>query len=524
MYHSATPTHSESAMQYPRSAAGQPPRPTHNSSNSHSLRRSRRPSSDELAEIHGGKRIKANNGTFIRTSPDATERTGHSGPASASSLGHPLSRINAIAAGDYTSYPTSHHRASGSLGSALEHGRDSPLHRRLMATRDEEEDESFPSPRRSFVAPTSAQAAVGNGHASTPVSARPVRVAALAGDEADAVGSPDVDTTVHESLMEMIDEEDPEGPRPARGLRHVRGSVMRNGSRSSINSQDIDDMLAEVVDDDSSRRGGIRPKPRYRGPNSSTTPQAGSAVSTFPIHLGTHSEALSPGQTRSYTPSKGNPAPSVSPAPQLPNSSSRGFVFRNTDVADMEAQQQARSPEDLGHRPSLSGSGSFTGAQPSPPGTSGNHITTQFLPPQSGPPQPKKIYHSKGTGQVIGGQHAAMINPAPSAPVEATPQPSRPIAPTSSFTVDGLPKRTCKQCGQPGRYKDNKCVEKWGPGPQGPGTVCDRCRKKMKRVEKRATQDSAAMNAALNHHQYPIAPAPSGSFSNQVGVLSIGSL
>lgn len=34
--------------------------------------------------------------------------------------------------------------------------------------------------------------------------------------------------------------------------------------------------------------------------------------------------------------------------------------------------------------------------------------------------------------------------------------------------------RTCRQCGLPGRYKEGKCVEKWGPGPQGPGTVCDR--------------------------------------------------
>ncbi|KAL1746890.1 hypothetical protein HDZ31DRAFT_72627 [Schizophyllum fasciatum] len=47
--------------------------------------------------------------------------------------------------------------------------------------------------------------------------------------------------------------------------------------------------------------------------------------------------------------------------------------------------------------------------------------------------------------------------------------------------------RICRQCGQPGRYKDGKCVEKWGPGPMGPGTVCDRCRKKMKRVERRGT-------------------------------------
>ncbi|KAK7458053.1 hypothetical protein VKT23_020787 [Stygiomarasmius scandens] len=45
--------------------------------------------------------------------------------------------------------------------------------------------------------------------------------------------------------------------------------------------------------------------------------------------------------------------------------------------------------------------------------------------------------------------------------------------------------RICRQCGALGRYKDGKCVEKWGPGPCGPGTVCDRCRKKMKRVERR---------------------------------------
>ncbi len=529
MHHTGTPTQPESALYHPRSA-GQAQRPTHNSSNSQSLRRSRRPSSDELAEIHGGKRIKANNGTFIRTSPDASERAGHtshSGPASASSLGHPLGRIGG--AGEFTSYPTSNHRATGSLGNVPEHGRDSPLNRRLMAARDEEEDE-FPSPRRSFVAPTNAQGNHGNGYASAPVSARPGQArdprvtALLAGDDADAIGSPDNDTTVHESLMEMVDEEDPEHSRPMHALRHVRGSVMRNGSRSSINSQDIDDMLAEVVDDETSRLGGngaLRSAAKQRYRNSNPGAATGGVTSSFPIHLGTQSEALSPGHARSYTPSSQTASSkfmsSVSPAPHPANS--RGYVFRNTDVADMEAQAQARSPEELGHRPSLSGSGSFNGANTSPPGNNSNAVTTQFLPPQSGPPQPKKIYHSKGTGQVIGSQHASMMNPVPPVPVEAAPQLSRPVAPTSSFTADGLPKRTCKQCGQPGRYKDSKCVEKWGPGPQGPGTVCDRCRKKMKRVEKRATQDSAAMTAAMNNHQYPIAPAPSGSFTNQVSLL-----
>lgn len=39
-------------------------------------------------------------------------------------------------------------------------------------------------------------------------------------------------------------------------------------------------------------------------------------------------------------------------------------------------------------------------------------------------------------------------------------------------------------------------MEKWGPGPWGPGTVCDRCRKKMKRVERRGTLEQAQMLAA----------------------------
>ncbi|KAG8906448.1 hypothetical protein FRB99_006864 [Tulasnella sp. 403] len=60
-------------------------------------------------------------------------------------------------------------------------------------------------------------------------------------------------------------------------------------------------------------------------------------------------------------------------------------------------------------------------------------------------------------------------------------------------TLNAQGQRTCRQCGQPGRYKEGKCVEKWGPGPAGPGTVCDRCRKKMKRVERRGTQDAATM-------------------------------
>ncbi|KAJ7476439.1 hypothetical protein FB451DRAFT_1173298 [Mycena latifolia] len=44
--------------------------------------------------------------------------------------------------------------------------------------------------------------------------------------------------------------------------------------------------------------------------------------------------------------------------------------------------------------------------------------------------------------------------------------------------ANALNQRICRNCGLPGRYKEGKCVEKWGPGPLGPGTQCDRCRKK----------------------------------------------
>jgi hypothetical protein len=66
-----------------------------------------------------------------------------------------------------------------------------------------------------------------------------------------------------------------------------------------------------------------------------------------------------------------------------------------------------------------------------------------------------------------------------------TAQLKPPASSSSLFKTVGLPpggfpamnsfgQRTCWQCGQTGRQKDGKCIEKWGPGPQGPGTVCDR--------------------------------------------------
>lgn len=50
-----------------------------------------------------------------------------------------------------------------------------------------------------------------------------------------------------------------------------------------------------------------------------------------------------------------------------------------------------------------------------------------------------------------------------------------PVGGGSNFpATNAQGQRICRQCGLAGRYKEGKCVEKWGPGPEGPGTVCDR--------------------------------------------------
>ncbi|KAF8342956.1 uncharacterized protein EI90DRAFT_3030826 [Cantharellus anzutake] len=65
-------------------------------------------------------------------------------------------------------------------------------------------------------------------------------------------------------------------------------------------------------------------------------------------------------------------------------------------------------------------------------------------------------------------------------------QSSTPTSQSADLPANVSNLRTCKQCGQPGRYVDGKCIEKWGKGPLGRGSICDRCRKKNKRMEKLA--------------------------------------
>ncbi|KAH9918563.1 uncharacterized protein BXZ73DRAFT_105197 [Epithele typhae] len=131
---------------------------------------------------------------------------------------------------------------------------------------------------------------------------------------------------------------------------------------------------------------------------------------------------------------------------------------------------------------------------------SGQTQTTHiFMTPQTGPSVKKPklgVLASNGSIMTMGPNGSIISGPAT-------------IGGGGFPATNDQGQRICRQCGLAGRYKDGKCVEKWGPGPEGPGTVCDRCRKKMKRVERRGTLDSMSLNAHL--HNQPLAIHPSGA-------------
>ncbi|KAG6850326.1 hypothetical protein H0H93_014901 [Arthromyces matolae] len=113
-----------------------------------------------------------------------------------------------------------------------------------------------------------------------------------------------------------------------------------------------------------------------------------------------------------------------------------------------------------------------------------------FAPPVTGAPVKKSKFPQAAT---------TAPTSVSTAPVStSTSYPEIPQAPpTAAFpATNEQGQRICRQCGMAGRYKDGKCVEKWGPGPMGPGTVCDRCRKKMKRVERRGTLESQQLSSS----------------------------
>ncbi|KII85313.1 hypothetical protein PLICRDRAFT_179039 [Plicaturopsis crispa FD-325 SS-3] len=159
-------------------------------------------------------------------------------------------------------------------------------------------------------------------------------------------------------------------------------------------------------------------------------------------------------------------------------SSSRSVGSSNIDDVILEAATDRRSQQgDVG----------------------GGIVTYQthvFAPPVTGAPIKKSKYNPGG------GSSSSLAAPSSTTSIPVTSSSSAPRAAVVPPQVPSQPQKTypatneagqrlCRQCGLAGRYKEGKCVEKWGPGPLGPGTVCDRCRKKMKRVERRGTLDGS---------------------------------
>ena len=130
---------------------------------------------------------------------------------------------------------------------------------------------------------------------------------------------------------------------------------------------------------------------------------------------------------------------------------------------------------------------------------------------------------ANGSGALAAPPITTNTAPPPSTPTTTVPQSataSAPVAvphshpPYPATNLQG--QRICRQCGMAGRYKDGKCVEKWGPGPEGPGTVCDRCRKKMKRVERRGTIESQNQSQSHIGQQSSQGPAPTLTHSHSM--------
>ncbi|KAF7300746.1 hypothetical protein MKEN_01299700 [Mycena kentingensis (nom. inval.)] len=71
-------------------------------------------------------------------------------------------------------------------------------------------------------------------------------------------------------------------------------------------------------------------------------------------------------------------------------------------------------------------------------------------------------------------------------------------AESEAIPAKSKPTRLCRECGSPGRHRDGKCIEKWGPGPHGRGTVCDRCRKRIRRAERHGSMDASSSRELLS--------------------------
>ncbi|KAH6869739.1 hypothetical protein BKA70DRAFT_367210 [Coprinopsis sp. MPI-PUGE-AT-0042] len=202
---------------------------------------------------------------------------------------------------------------------------------------------------------------------------------------------------------------------------HPQGRHARASSHSSASSMDVDEMLLRTTEQGASNG---------TGPGTAPLQAQGSTIIT------------SSHRTRT---TRSQPAPR--PVGEDP---SQQQVFGRTvsSAAGGAYPANQSDPREFGgrKRDPLQGTAPLQ-----------QYNTHVFAPPVTGAPIKKSKYSS--------GNLAA----------QGSLDPQSQTSPQAIFPASNEQgQRICRQCGQVGRYKDGKCVEKWGPGPMGPGTVCDR--------------------------------------------------
>ncbi|KAF9523220.1 hypothetical protein CPB83DRAFT_898959 [Crepidotus variabilis] len=251
-------------------------------------------------------------------------------------------------------------------------------------------------------------------------------------------------------------------------VQHVRHNHSRSGSHSSTSSLDVDEMLLQATGGE--EQGGI--------------PNANGAARYYD-----HIQAT-------QVPVTGRRPDRESPRPHS-----------GVTAVAATTNHYPQPPPGISYPASQSAPGSLRNV----PGVQGHVYTTHvFAPVVTGAPTKKTKYPNTANVGV----------PGPSVDNAQTPG-APPTAPFAATNAQG--QRICRQCGMVGRYKDGKCVEKWGPGPMGPGTVCDRCRKKMKRVERRGTLESQQLAAQQQQQQQQQQFQPRVNSHAQIPVSSQGS-
>ncbi|KAJ3488594.1 hypothetical protein NLI96_g2740 [Meripilus lineatus] len=312
----------------------------------------------------------------------------------------------------------------------------------------------------------------------------------------------------------------PESQTHHRGRGRPRSRTRsKSRSRSRGSSASLDDMLIEATTGDDPDRRGLVDAEYIPIQQSRSQSQTGTPISHHPSqHLQHDPHGASRNRIRSPSPERDRAHHAGGSHPHPPS--------RSRATSSLSLGQPIHSPAPITGPGVPSGPGVPGGPISLPPSHVQSYQTHIFAPPVTGAPIKKsKLTNTPSTASVGGQSNGSVLTMGASGSVISGP---------ANAGGGGYPptnasgQRICRQCGQPGRYKEGKCVEKWGPGPEGPGTVCDRCRKKMKRVERRGTLDSQQLSGhsqphlSTSQHFAPVAAVHPSAAVNAAASVSNG--